>query len=253
MKQLLFFMLSVFSIGFLCGQNQRMAINGKVQDAANDNPMSNVHIINVNSVKGVISDRNGNFEISAEVNDTLYFSFIGYKSLKATVTNDWLNYGNINIKLTKVGIALEELVISSHGLTGFLDVDAHNIPVFESRLRYAIPGLEVTYEGDDAATKINRALTNILNPINPLASLFNKKKNQLKKLRKIKKDEEIRNLLQDKFDRETLTTLLQLDKVDIDQILRKCNYSKSFIKTANDLQILDAISECYEEHKVLSR
>ncbi len=29
--------------------------------------------------------------------------------------------------------------------------------------------------------------------------------------------------------------------------------SKDFIETANDLQVLDAISECYEEYKVLSR
>jgi len=59
--------------------------------------------------------------------------------------------------------------------------------------------------------------------------------------------------LQDKFDRETLTTLLGVEKVDIDQILSNCNYSSQFIKTANDLQIMDAISECYEEYKVLNR
>ncbi|MDX1326677.1 MAG: carboxypeptidase-like regulatory domain-containing protein, partial [Arenibacter sp.] len=41
--------------------------------------------------------------------------------------------------------------------------------------------------------------------------------------------------------------------VDIDDILSNCNYSQSFITTANDLQILDAISSCYEEFKVLNR
>jgi len=35
--------------------------------------------------------------------------------------------------------------------------------------------------------------------------------------------------------------------------LNNCSYSKSFIKTANDLQILDAISACYEDFKVLNR
>jgi hypothetical protein len=42
-----------------------------------------------------------------------------------------------------------------------------------------------------------------------------------------------------------------MDRVDIDEILRNCQYSKTFIEEANDLQILDAISECYEEYKVL--
>jgi arsenate reductase-like glutaredoxin family protein len=75
----------------------------------------------------------------------------------------------------------------------------------------------------------------------------------MRKLRQMKEDDEIRNLLQTKYDRETLQALLQVSRVDIDEILRNCNYSKDFISTANDLQILDAISGCYEEYKVLKR
>jgi hypothetical protein len=75
----------------------------------------------------------------------------------------------------------------------------------------------------------------------------------MRKLRLIKEDDEIRDLLASKFDRETLTELLQLEKVDIEDILSNCNFSKSFITTANDLQILDAMSSCYEEYKVLNR
>jgi len=130
------------------------------------------------------------------------------------VTNDWINYGNIRVKLTEVGIALEEVVVSKHRLTGFLEIDSNNIPIYENRVRYAIPGLETSYEGGSSKPNaVNRS----------------------------------------KFDRETLTTLLGVEKVDIDQILRNCNYSKQFIKRANDLQIMDAISECYEEYKVLNR
>ena len=61
------------------------------------------------------------------------------------------------------------------------------------------------------------------------------------------------DLLATKFDREVLTEMLHIEKLDIQDILNNCNYSKSFIKTANDLQILDAISSCYEEFKVLNR
>lgn len=61
------------------------------------------------------------------------------------------------------------------------------------------------------------------------------------------------NLLQSKYDRETLMAVLQLERIDIDEILNNCSYSENFIRTANDLQILDAISECYEEYRVLNR
>jgi hypothetical protein len=63
----------------------------------------------------------------------------------------------------------------------------------------------------------------------------------------------LRDLLAVKYDRETLEEFLQLDISDIDEILRNCNFSENFIRTANDLQILEAISGCYEEYKVLSR
>jgi hypothetical protein len=69
----------------------------------------------------------------------------------------------------------------------------------------------------------------------------------------MKQDDQIRNLLASRFDRETLMVLLQVNKVDLDEIVSQCNYSKEFIEKANDLQMLDAISECYEEYKVLSR
>ena len=69
----------------------------------------------------------------------------------------------------------------------------------------------------------------------------------------MKKDNRIRDLLSNRFDREMLLELLQLDRVDLDLLISECNYSNDFITKANDLQILDAISECYEEYKVLNR
>lgn len=83
--------------------------------------------------------------------------------------------------------------------------------------------------------------------------MFGKQPNEMRKLKKMKQDDEIRNILANRFDREMLMALLQVDRVDLDEIVRQCNYSKGFIQEANDLQILDAISECYEEYKVLSR
>ena len=64
-------------------------------------------------------------------------------------------------------------------------------------------------------------------------------------------DDEIKNLLASKFNREIISQLLKINTFDIEEILRNCNYSDSFIKNANDLQILEAISDCYQEYRVL--
>ena len=100
---------------------------------------------------------------------------------------------------------------------------------------------------------MTKVLSALFNPADFLYNVFGKRPKQMRKLKQMKRDDEIRNLLQSKFDRETLMAVLQLERTDIDEILNNCSYSEEFIKTANDLQILDAISECYEEYRILNR
>ena len=75
----------------------------------------------------------------------------------------------------------------------------------------------------------------------------------MKKLKKMKENDEIRNLLLTKYDRETLSQMLNIDKIELEDVLRHCNYSKEFIKEANDLQFLEALSNCYDEYKILKK
>ena len=86
-----------------------------------------------------------------------------------------------------------------------------------------------------------------------LYNFFGKNPKELKKLKEMKKDDTVRNLLESKFDRETISVLLGIDKNELSEILQRCNYSEAFIQSANDLQIMDAISGCYEEYKILKK
>jgi len=229
------------------------SINGAVLSSTTDIPLENVNIVNLNNVKGATSGALGRFEIKAKVDDTLYFSYLGYKSLQVRVSADWVKFGGVKIKMTEVGIALEEVVLQEIQLTGYLEIDAKRIPIYNNS-RYSISGLNSGYEtGKSQPGAVTKVLSAIFNPADFLYNVFSKKGKQLSKLRKMKEDDNVRALLDKKFDRETLTALLQIDRIDIDAILNNCNYSDNFIQTANDLQILDAISECYEEYRVLKR
>ena len=227
-------------------------VKGTIISSSTDEPLSEVNIVNINQVKGVATDDDGAFEITAKANDTLHISYIGYKSLKVRVTNDWLKFGNTEIVMTELALALEEVTVRSLELTGYLEVDMKLVPI-QSNNQYRISGLYGTgYEGGkpNIATKVLGA---IFNPADFLYNMFGKKPNEMHKLKKMKEDDEIRNQLATRFDREMLLVLLQVNKFDLDEIVNQCNYSKDFINTANDLQILDAISECYEEYKVIKQ
>ena len=224
-----------------------------VINAQTDEPLESVHVVNLNQVIGTITNEDGKFSILAAVNDTLYFSYLGFKSQKIRVTNDMFKFKETQIALTELAYALEEVIVSPYQLTGYLEIDVKNLPI-NTAYQYSISGLSKSYEaGNKSPSAVSKVLGAILNPADLLRNLFGKRPNQMRKLRLIKEDDDLRDLLASKFDRETLTELLQIEKVDIEDILSNCNFSKSFITTANDLQILDAVSSCYEEYKVLNR
>jgi len=74
-----FFVLifTVISFSVFAQENIKQVdtIKGKVLNAANDIALENVNIINLSTVKGTITNRSGDFQITASVNDTLYFSY----------------------------------------------------------------------------------------------------------------------------------------------------------------------------------
>lgn len=253
MKKLLF--LFTFLLASTYGFSQdNTKVNGTVSNSDDTKPLESVNIVNLNQVIGTSTNKKGEFEIFAKVDDTLHFSYLGFKSIKVRVTNDWIKFGNANIELTELALALEEVIVHQLKLTGHLEVDIKQVAI-QDNFRYSISGLTTTgYEaGDRSPSAVNKVLGAIFNPADFLYNVFGKKPKELRKLKKMKQDDEIRNLLASRFDREMLMVLLQVDRVDLDQIVSQCNYSADFIRVANDLQILDAISECYEEYKVLSR
>ncbi len=255
MRYFVVFLFSLFTLLSSAQDSQKTeTVSGTIITDVTNEPVQGVNIININRVKGVVTDARGNFTIEAVANDTLHISYIGFQSIKVRVTNDWLKFKNVaRIPLTERAYTLEEVVIDKYHLTGYLPIDSKLIPVKES-YRYNIAGLTQGYEGgENSPNAFRRVLSNMFNPADLLHNLFGKKGNEMRRLRDMKKDDTVRNALAEKFDRETLAALLGVSKEDIADILEHCNYSQEFITTANDLQIMDAISGCYEEYKVMNR
>ena len=112
MKKILLFIAFLIIPGLTQSQTESI-VKGQIIDGANDKPIENVNIVNLNQVNGTITNKLGEFEIEAKPNDTIHLSYLGYKSIKVRVTNDWINFGNrTTIKLTELALALEEVVVN---------------------------------------------------------------------------------------------------------------------------------------------
>ena len=250
--RLIFTLFTLYSSIVFAQENERLILKGIVENEITEDAMNGVHVLNLNTIVGTTSDDQGVFEIEAKAKDTLYFSYLGFKPFKVAVTEDMLKFENPKFKLTVLAFALEEVVLRPYQLTGYLDIDVKNVPLNPAG-RYNIQGLPSGgYEaGNRNRSSIAKAVGALFNPADFLYNLFGKNPAQMRKLKKMRADNEIKNLLASKFDREVLIQLLGINRVNLEEILRNCNYSKAFIKEANDLQILEAISGCYEEFKVL--
>jgi hypothetical protein len=246
--------IAIFFVSAIGLTQETDRVMGVIINSSDNTPLESVNIVNLNQVIGTTTNSKGEFTIAAKVNDTLHLSYLGFKSIKVRVTNDWLKlFESAEIELTELALALEEVVVNQLRLTGYLEVDIKQVPIINNNYRYSISGIEGS--GYEASKKsgLTNVIGSIFNPADFLHRMFGNKPNEMKKLKKMKEADEIRNLLASRFDREMLMVLLQVDRIDLDEIVSQCDYSKGFIQTANDLQILDAISECYQEYKVLSR
>lgn len=253
MRYFIAFVFLFVTTKFVAQETPVKKISGTIVSEFTSLPLPNVNIINLSKSKGIITNEKGFFEIEATATDTLHISMIGFQSLKIKVTNDWIKSGATKIQLTEKSIALEEVKIRRYNLTGYLEIDSKVVPEVEN-YRYSISGLSSAYEaGEYSPNAFSRVVNSIFNPADMLYNFFGKKSKEIRKLKDMKKDDHVRNLLESKFDRETISVLLGIDKKEIAEILQHCSYSESFIDTANDLQILDAISQCYEEYRVLKK
>ena len=95
------FLVIIFSAGA-----QSKKVTGKVTDAAAGMPLSGVTVSVAGSQSSTSTDFDGKYIVDAKDGDNLLFTFIGYKAIRAQVSN-----GTADVKLSSETNALEEIVV----------------------------------------------------------------------------------------------------------------------------------------------
>ncbi|UMB54539.1 carboxypeptidase-like regulatory domain-containing protein [Lutibacter sp. A64] len=229
-------------------------LKGQVVNQLDKTPLKGAHIFNLNSVIGTITNDDGNFELPITVSDTIYVSYLGHQSIKLKITNDLLKGNELVIELYEKAEEIGEVVVKSHKLIGVLEIDAKNVPK-DKYARIHINGLAQTYEvgGTRQRKDFNSPVDALFKPIDFVYNMFGKKPKQLKKLKKMRDNDELREQLEAKFNRELMMEYLEMDSTELTELLNECNYSDYFIKQASDLQLIEAVLLCYENYKAIKK
>lgn len=253
-RNLLFLCLLVSLSSFSQNDSiKRTLLKGQIVDAETKHALSAAHVLNLNSVEGTITNEKGFFELPTRVNDTILVSFLGFSSIKIKMTNDLLKGNELEIALYERSEEMREVIIKSTKLIGVLEIDIKQVPK-DQFTRIHINGLPQTYEvGRPKRKTYTSPIAALFQPVDFLYNLFGNKPNQLKKLQKLKKEDDLRKMLSGKFDREVMMEYLGMDSQELSELLTDCNYSEYFIKKASDLQLIEAVLDCYENYKALKK
>ncbi len=246
-KAVLFILFQLFMSSLYA---QEGMIRGRVFKASDKQVLSGANVINMRTLSGTITDPNGFFEINARPGDTIYFSFLGFKAVKFPV--DSTSFGKMHqIYMQEQPIALNEIIIKGHELTGILPVDLTLLPVkAQPKIRLDL----VPYFGNkkpDFLTKLNDNLRTIMDPVGMLYNLFSARGKDLRKLSRMKENDRIYQMLAARFDRQVIADLLHIPVEEVYRMLQLCDYDEQFLNEASDMQILEALKECYEKHRLL--
>ena len=109
MKKLLILFFSVMASVAMFAQS--VAVSGTVIDSDSKEPLIGVSILEVGTTNGMITDLDGNFQISVAAGTTLQLSYVGYETQEIKV-GKMHNLGVIELQPEAVG--LEDVTIAMH-------------------------------------------------------------------------------------------------------------------------------------------
>ena len=143
---------------------QNIQVNGTITDEATGAPLPGVNIIVKGTTTGASTDFDGNFTIeNVPVNSILVISYLGYKTLEITVTDD----SPLNISIQEDAQSLETVVVIGYGtqkkkeVTGAVSVlDSEAIeklnPVrVEQAIQGQVAGVNVTSNSGSPGSGLN--------------------------------------------------------------------------------------------------
>lgn len=97
---------------------QNVSITGIVLDEMTEEPLIGVSVIVKDSSSGTMTDFSGHFNINADQNSTLSFSYVGYSPVEIDLNGE----RNITVYMTSTAEELDELVVIGYGVQRKSDI-----------------------------------------------------------------------------------------------------------------------------------
>jgi len=226
MKEICFLFFLTLTLT-LTAQHKRLVLTGEV--LSDSLPIENVHIINVTTRSGTISNSNGVFQIFVKESDTLLFSDIQFTTQKIIIQPSHLATNFLKVKLEPYTNPLDEVVVDRSKISGGVSASTLNLPNADKK---PLNKLERNLNHYSQASLPIVILGTLLGQQGGIDNIYNiisrhrKRDQKLKKLLENDKIDEINqeevNQIRAHFTDDFYTNTLEIPKDKIDDFILKC-------------------------------
>ncbi len=273
MSKPLTYLLFICAIIQTQAQEKRVIISGRIISDAKSK--DNIHILNISSRKGTISNSQGKFVIPAKENDSLVISGIQFYKKEILITNKIIADRKIHIELFQKINELDEVEIRTLILSGNLITDAKNVKDSISKVNPMALDFSMIDFSKPVINEVDRTkppdATNLTNPnipvggnvlgllsfvLDPLMSEISKigqRKRRLNNEKYLyeKKTIETPNNIVDELGESFFIETLKIPRANIDAFLEHCKSKRItdlYIK-GRKIEVIDILIEESKNYK----
>ena len=146
-------------------QQDNFWLYGKLKDSSN--VVKNANIINLKTNKGTFSNDFGDYKIIVSVGDTLQFSSVQHKTVYRII-NDFIYRSEVlDVFLTNSTYELDEVVLKTNDLDGFLSLDLKKTPedkraeALKKTIDFSNVNMKAVYNGDYIDQRVRPPMNNV--------------------------------------------------------------------------------------------
>lgn len=248
-----FILLFFFLILLLHVFSQRKNYSSSVYDGVTFIPLQGANIYNINSKQYTFSDNNGNFTISAQVNDTLIISKSIYRQIITVISKKNLDIINEEYYLFYKAILLKEVKVMSLN-PNYEQFKRELAQMKLPEIYNKLAGIEISEEDKinaEYSTKGPNLLRNtaLSSPITYLYNSFSKKAKMKQLYSEMVQYEEEIDKVPAKYNREIVTEITGLKGENLMEFMVFCRFSYYDIIRWSQQDIIKAIKNKYTEYQ----
>jgi hypothetical protein len=229
---------------FLSWAQGKVHISGYVYEKASDTirPVANINIINLRSFSGTVSSPSGFFDLAIRQGDTVLFTSIAHKTdTFIALPSETRSKLILTVVLKQQYHELLPVDVYGKDFEGFkhdfvfLDVEDTVVIRLAPQWKFQPmkQGFGVTING----------------PLTALWNVLSKQGRELGKLAVLLAEDEETRYLDSVYKRPVVLHFLELDEKEIEDLVKFCNFSKSYVAKSTDYELLLALERCYGAYK----